>query len=347
MLEHVAHGRVFHHRNVRRHLEHAATAQFANGIDDLRVVFGAPVEARIHVAPVVGFVLRRPVLGVLYLPGDDATKGRLQRGKPAKGFAHSRNLVCTRGLGDARGKTDQQAHLGVKTHVRLVIAVTMRRRLDIDVARQHRIVVHEHFFPRHLDLVAHHHAVSLVIAMGERAVELDLGVALERLPRPQRQAPGITGHGAGHRLRQLRRRQRNEVADPDFIGEHRAGGEHFHARDHQAVILLAYHAQGRDRDVLLDVELRIARRLRRNNGIAGVNVVLAHVLVIARDVVGVFAEHLGQYGHTGDKARHMVGRTTKQTVTHGGDLAMQGGAFFQVGFGARAQEIGAVTLPSL
>src|SRR2546428_9756928 len=42
----------------------------AQRVDDLRVALGAPVERRVHVAPVEGLEACRPVLGVLELPGD-------------------------------------------------------------------------------------------------------------------------------------------------------------------------------------------------------------------------------------------------------------------------------------
>ena len=218
----------------------------------------------------------------------------------------------------------------------------MRRGLDVDLAGEHGIVVHEHFLPRHLDLLAHHHAVGLVVPVGERVLELDLRIALERLPGPQREAFGIHGHCARDGLRELRGGERDQVADPDLVGEHRAGGQHLHAGDHHAIVLLAHDPQRRDGEVLLHVELGVARGLRRDHRVGGVGVVLPHVLVILEQVALVLAEHRRVGRHAGDECGHVVGRTAPEAVRLRGDRTMQQRALFEVLLRLGAQEVAAV-----
>jgi len=95
-----------------------------------------------------------------------------------------------------------------KRTFRLVVAVAMPRRLDVDLASEDRVHVHEHLLPRHAYVLAHHHRVGLVEAPGERVLELARRVALERLSRPQGEPGRVHRDRAGDRLGQLVRRER-------------------------------------------------------------------------------------------------------------------------------------------
>ena len=218
----------------------------------------------------------------------------------------------------------------------------MARRLDVDLARQDGVVVDEDLFPRHLDLVAQQHAVAFVVAIGQRRIEFGSDAGLHRLARPQPQTRRVARDGAGDRFLLLLRRQRNDIADPDVVGEHRAGGQHLHAGDDDAVVLLAHHAQGRHRKILLEIEIRIARRLRRQHGIGNVKIVVAGVLVVAQHVVGMGVRR-GQraeiHRHAGDEGGDVVRRAAEQAVGEIGDTPMADHAPLQILARARPQEI--------
>ena len=161
-----------------------------------------------------------------------------------------------------------------------MIAEAMTRRLDVDVARQKRVAMDEHAFPRHFDLVADEHAVGFVVPVGERGIEFPLAAECERLARPQLQTRRVARNGAGDRLLLLVRRQRNDVADPDFVGERGAGRQHFHAGNNDAGIVLAHDLQRRHRNILPLIKFRVARGLRGHHRIDDVEVVVADVAVI-------------------------------------------------------------------
>ena len=218
----------------------------------------------------------------------------------------------------------------------------MARRLDVDLARQNGVVVDEDALPRHLDLVAQQHAVAFVVAIGQRRIEFRRAVGLHRLARPQPQTWRVARDGAGDRFLLLLRRQRDDIADPDVVCEHRAGGEHLHAGDDDAVILLAHHAQGRHRQILLEIEIRIARGLRRQHRISNVKIVVAGMLVIAQHVVGVRVGR-GQraeiHRHAGDEGGDVVRRAAEQAIGEIGNTPVADHAPLQILARARPQEI--------
>src|ERR1043165_1876181 len=173
--------------DVGGHLAHAAAAELAEPVDEGRVVLRAPLEGGVHHAPVEADVTFGPALERLDLAVDHAGDAALDRGHVAERLLHRGDFDRVRRMRDLAAQAENQAHLGPEAHVRLVVAEAVARRLDVDVAREERVVVHEHALPGHLDLVAHHHAVGLVVAPGERRVELALRLALEGLARPERQ----------------------------------------------------------------------------------------------------------------------------------------------------------------
>ncbi len=229
----------------------------------------------------------------------------------------------------------------------MVIAVGMRRGLDIEPARQRRIVVHEDPLPRHLDVVEHHHRVGLVEAEGEGRLEFGRSGGRERLARPQRHALGVAGHREGDGLRLRFRRQRQDVADPDFVGECRAGRQHLHAGNDDAVVLLADHAAGRIGQILLLEEIRIARGLRRHDGVRGEDVVVAHEFVIAPHIVGILPEQFRLQVHAGDEARDVIRRTAEQPEIRLRQHPMRIRALRQLRFGLRLHVIDRVAVAVL
>ena len=166
-----------------------------------------------------------------------------------------------------------------------MVAVAMARRADVNFARQDSIVQDEDPFPGHFDVVAHYHAVALVEAPGQRTVEFVFNVDGKRLPRPQGQAVGIARHCASHCLLYLVGRQRQQIADPDLVGEYGCGRQHLHARNDHTVVILAHDLQARNRQILLLIKGRITRRLGRQHGISRIGVFFPHTVVVPRHVL--------------------------------------------------------------
>src|SRR5207248_7318014 len=147
-------------------------AELSQLIDELAVVLRAPVEPRIHETPIEADVTLGPGFVSVDLSMHQSADRALDRRHLAKRLLDGRDLVGTSRLRDLAAETEQETHLRPIAHIRLMIAEAMARRLDVDVAREHGIVVHEDFLPRHLDVVAQNHAVALVVAPGERGIEL-------------------------------------------------------------------------------------------------------------------------------------------------------------------------------
>src|ERR1051326_5741810 len=143
--------------DVGGHLEHAAAAELAEPVDEGRVVLRAPLEGGVHHAPVEADVTFGPALERLDLAVDHAGDAALDRVYVPEHLLHVGVFDRAGRMRRLVAQVENQAHLGPEAHVRLVVAEAVARRLDVDVAREERVVVHEHALPGHLDLVAHHH----------------------------------------------------------------------------------------------------------------------------------------------------------------------------------------------
>ncbi len=276
------------------------------------------------------------------LPVHQPADRALDRSHLTEGFPHRGNLIGAGRLRNFAAQAEQKTHLRPVAYVRLVISEAMARRLDVDVPCEQRVVVHEHLLPRHLDVVAQHHAVTFIVAPGEWGIEFRCDAEHRRLARPECEARRVARYGAGDRLFLLVRRERKHVADPDFVGIDRAGREHLHARDHDAVVFFPHHPQRRHRKVLPLIEFRIARRLRRQHGVDDVDVVVPDVAVIPNEIVGVRTgcrQRVGLDHHAGDERGDVIGRAAEHAEGRVGDPAMSQHAPLQVLARARAQEI--------
>ena len=325
--------------------------KLAELIDDGGVVFGAPVEGRIHHAPVEGLEAIGPVLSRLDLAVDHARERRLPRRHTAQRLPHRRDLVGARRLRDLGAEPDDQFHLGPEAHIGLMIAVAMPRCPDINLTGEDRVVHDEHFFPRDFHAIAHHQNVGLIEPPGKRAVELVFGIQRDRLAHPKGEAFDVARDGAGDGLLDLVGRQRQQIADPNFVAEDGTGGQHFHAGDDDTFVILVHHHQSRNRQILLFVELGITRRLRRQHRVAGENIVVAHMLVIGRHVGAEFilvgVEDLRCRCHAGDEGRHVVGRTSDHAMGHVGDLFVRPHASPQIVSGLCLQEPHGIALATV
>ena len=227
----------------------------------------------------------------------------------------------------------------------------MRRRLDVDVARQSRIVVDEDAVPGDAHVLEDDHRIRFVEAVGEGVVELDPLRRAERPARPERDAGRVDRHRAGHRFLYLARRERDDVADPELVGEHRAGRQHLHPVEDHALAVLRRHPQRRRAPVGALVEVRLARALRRQDRVGEVEVARARVLVIGGDALRIGAAVAVEYrrpdGQPGDRGRHMVGRAAQEPVREPGDGAVRRGADLEVPAAARFQEIGRDALAAI
>src|SRR5262249_52503347 len=123
----------------------------------------------------------RPSVMGFDLPWHHPADRALDRGHLAERFPDGGNLIGTGRLRNFAAETEQEAHLRPVAHVRLVISEAMARRLDVDVPREHGVVVHEHLLPRHLDVVAQHHAIAFIVAPGEWGIEFRGGAEHRRL----------------------------------------------------------------------------------------------------------------------------------------------------------------------
>src|SRR5262249_8268396 len=205
---------VVHDRDVSRHLEHAAAAELAQLVDEFAVVLRAPVESRIHETAIEADVTLRPMLAGVDLPVHQAANRALDRGHFAERFPDGGNLIGAGRLCNFAAETEQEAHLRPVAHVRLVISEAMARRLDVDFPRESGFVVHEHLLPRHLDVIAQHHAVAFIVAPREWGIEFRCGAEHCRLARPESETRRVARYSAGDRLFLLIRREWKHVADP-------------------------------------------------------------------------------------------------------------------------------------
>lgn len=203
----------------------------------------------------------------------------------------------------------------------------------------------EHLLPRHLDVLAQHHAVAFVVAPGQRGVELGRGREHGRFARPQREPRCVARHRAGDRFLLLVGSERDHVAEPDVVGIEGAGRQHLHAGDDDAIVVLAHHPQRGHRNILLVVELRITGGLRRHHGVDDIGVVVADVAVIGHEVVGVRAgrrQRIGLHGHAGDERGDVIGRAAEHAEGGIGDLPVPHHAALQIIARARTQKIDGV-----
>ena len=139
---------------------------------------------------------------------DHAGDGAFDRGHFAEHFAHAWHLVSTSGVRNLATEAEQQTHLGPVAHIGLVIAQAVAGRLDVDLARQHGVVMHKDLLPGDFDVVAQDHAVGFVVAIGKGCIELHRAHTFHRFARPQGQAGRVARHRTGDRLFLLVGRER-------------------------------------------------------------------------------------------------------------------------------------------
>jgi hypothetical protein len=126
-----------------------------------------------------------------------------------------------------------------------MVLIAVGRRLDVDAPRHGCVVVQKHALPRNLHVLADQHAVGLVEPVGQRIVGLVAHGLRIGLARPERQAGRVERQRRRDRLALELVGDRREVADQDLVRIDRAGGEHLHARNRHARIVLRHHLQVR------------------------------------------------------------------------------------------------------
>ena len=159
-------------------------------------------------------------------------------------------------------------------HLRLVVAVDMRRRLEPLVAGELDVAIDEHVLPGHEHVVEHDVAVGLVEAARQRVVEGIVGAQCERPPRKQLHARRADRDRDAIGVVLVAGLQRMDAAQLDVVGEDAAGRDLLGARDHDAVVALLHHA-GMQRRVALLVRGLAAVDLRRHDRVADVEVLVA------------------------------------------------------------------------
>ena len=143
------------------------------------------------------------------------------------------------------------------------------------------------------------------------------------LARPQRQARRVQRQRRGDRLALELVVDRREVADQDFVGIDRAGGEHLHARHGDAGIVLGDDLQVGIVALLAREQLGALAAARRRHGEAEIEVVLAREVVVVQQVLAEAraqaVEQPAFIAKPGDQPGHLVGRAADEAVGRVGD----------------------------
>src|SRR5215475_1407411 len=119
--------------------------------------------------------------------------------------------------------------------------------------------------------------------------------------------------------------QRDDVANPDLVGEDRTCGEHFHPADHHAIVFLVHDAEGGHRQVSLLVKCWVTGSLGRQHGVDRVEVVVTDVPVVGEQMVRLAMrprEFVHLHRHARDKAGDVIRRPPEQAIRQVGDFSM-------------------------
>ena len=96
------------------------------------------------------------------MAGNHAGQAGLGRRQLAEHALHRGDVADAVNLGDLGGDAQNHFELFPKAHVGLVVAQTVAGRLEIDIARERRVVVSEDALPRHLHIFKDDHGVGFV-----------------------------------------------------------------------------------------------------------------------------------------------------------------------------------------
>ena len=167
----------------------------------------------------------------------------------------------------------------------------------------------------HEHVVEHDVAVGLVEPARQRIVEGIVGVQRKRPPRDERHPRRIDRDRNAIGVVFVAGLQRMDAAQVDPVRQHAAGRDLLRAGDHDAVVALLDDA-GIERRIALLVRRLGAVDLRRHDGVAGVDVVVAHELVERDQVVGELlargGEQLRRRRVAGEEAGDVIGRPAHQ-----------------------------------
>ena len=123
------------------------------------------------------------------------------------------------------------------------------------------------------------------------------------LARPQRDARRVQRQRRGDRLALQLLVDRREVADQDLVGIDRAGGEHLHAGDRDAGIVLGHHLQVRIVALLAGKQVGALSPARRRHGEAEIEIVPARMVVVAQQVLPEALVQVRRAGRHSSRAR--------------------------------------------
>src|SRR5215510_11964710 len=217
----------------------------------------------------------------------------------------------------ALDQPDQELQLGPRSDVRLRVAQHVCCSDAELTSRQVNILVDEHVFPRHEDIVEYDQRIGLVEAAGQRVVEHAGGSERIRPPRVELQAGRAGRHYAGDRVIFVARPQGQDDRDQHVIGHDRTGAEHLcPAHDDAAVAL------GSDAGVEIRLGLLVRRLGAVNSGmdddVAEVQVLVSGLGGEAQQVVGerlpTTCEERGRAREARDERRHMIRRAAQEAV---------------------------------
>ena len=143
-------------------------------------------------------------------------------------------------------------------------------------------------------------------------------MALIGLARPERDAGRVDWQRAGDAFARPLVVDRREVADPHFVGEGRAGCQHLHAGDGDAIVALGNDLQGRVAR-LAGKDFPAADARGRRHRERNVEIVLARMFVIAGQILaeagGEGVEQRGLHREPCDQASNVIGRASDQAIS--------------------------------
>lgn len=144
-----------------------------------------------------------------------------------------------------------------------------------------------------------------------------------RLPRPQRHARRVERQGRGDRFALQLLVDRRQIADENLVGIDRAGGEHLHAGDGDARVVLRHHLQVRIVALLAGKQIGALSSARRRHGEAEIEIVAAGVVVILQQVLAAArtqgVEQARVHRKSRNQPRHLIGRAADETIGEIGD----------------------------
>ncbi len=189
------------------------------------------------------------------------------------------------------------------------------------------IIMHKHPAPGDFDGFEIKDTVVLVVSRGERVVEGRDGRRFKRLSRKQLHAFGVQRDYGGDAVLLFARLQGLNGRNHHLVCHRAAGGQHLRALQGDAVTVLIGNTSGDEFSRLVSDSFA-AVRLRADDGIRQVEVIVASVLIVVRErpsiSLAMVAEEIEPHVHTRKHRRNMVRRAAEEAAGQGGPCLKSG-----------------------